>query len=118
MEIEGGGREGERERRDKICINDRVPNLFEGRRSAKKLVDEIETKYVFRWGEIAMLVDRRREGKIISIVSTLLREEDLWRERGRGGERLVDEIETKGVFRGTKSGISGIIKLNRSFETC
>lgn len=115
MEIEGGGREGERERRDKICINDRVPNLFEGGRSAKKLVDEIETKYVFRWGEIAMLVDRRREGKIISIVSTLLREEDLWRE---GGERLVDEIETKGVFRGTKSGISGIIKLNRSFETC
>lgn len=116
MEIEGGGREGERERRDKICINDRVPNLFEGRRSAKKLVDEIETKYVFRWGEIAMLVDRRREGKIISIVSTLLREEDLWRERG--GERLVDEIETKGVFRRTKSGISRIIKLNRSFETC
>lgn len=52
MEIEGGGREGERERRDKICINDRVSNLFEGRRSAKKLVDEIETKYVFRWGKL------------------------------------------------------------------
>lgn len=30
----------------------------------------------------------------------------------------MDEIETKGVFRRTKSGISGIIKLNRSFETC
>lgn len=30
----------------------------------------------------------------------------------------MDEIETKGVFHGTKSGISGIIKLNRSFETC
>lgn len=31
-----------------------------------------------------MLVDRRREDKIISIVSTLLREEDLWREREGG----------------------------------
>lgn len=30
----------------------------------------------------------------------------------------MDEIETKGVFRRTKSDISGIIKLNRSFETC
>lgn len=98
MEIEGGGREGERERRDEICINDRVSNLFEGGRSAKKLVDEIETKYVFRWGEIAMLVDRRREGKIISIVSTLLREEDLWREREGGEKDSWMKLKRKACF--------------------
>lgn len=92
-----GGRERGRERKKRRNMY-RVPNLFEGRRSAKKLVDEIETKYVFRWGEIAMLVDRRREGKIISIVSTLLREEDLWREREGGEKDSWMKLKRKACF--------------------
>ena len=73
----------------------------------KKLVDEIETKYVFRncWS---------LEGKIISIVSTL--KEDL-KEKERERESWM-KLKRKACFVERSRALVGIIKLNRSFRTC
>lgn len=63
-----------------------------------------------------MLLDRRREDKIISIVSKLLKEEDL---TGREGERdSWMKLNRKACFVERSRALVGIIKLNRSFRTC